>query len=88
MNHAQLVDTIATAIQKADNSYFNENYTKQASAVLNAIEKAGFAVTPKELPADVWKKAADAMKTGRVKPEEHVKNVYDTVLRTIAVSSR
>jgi hypothetical protein len=36
---------------------------------------------PKEYPAETWTKAADAMKTGRVKPEEHVKNVYEVVLK-------
>lgn len=67
--------TIAEAIKKADSSYFFEDYTKQAQAVLRAIESSGFALIPKELPDDLAKEVADNMRTGRVKPEEHVKSV-------------
>ncbi len=84
MNRTQVTNLIATAIQKADSSYFNENYTKQATAVLAALEKAGFALIAREYPAETWQKAADAMKTGRLKPDEHVKNVYETVLKIVA----
>lgn len=82
---AQLNNIIASAIQKADSSYFNENYTKQATAVLEAIEKAGYALIPRDLPEDLWKQTADQMKTGRIKPEEHVKDVYQTALRIAGV---
>ena len=78
---AKLVNPIASAIKAADSSYFNEDYVKQARAVLAAIDKAGYVLLPKEQPEDVWKKVADTMKTGRVKPEDHVKNVFETVLR-------
>lgn len=78
---SKLTDIIAGAIQKADSSYFNENYTKQAQAVLAALEKEGFSIVAKDFPADIWVKVADAMKTGRVRPEDHVKNVYETVLK-------
>ena len=85
MSKEKLVNSVAGAIQSADNSYFNENYTKQALAALAAVEKAGFVIMPKTAPQDVWEKAANAMKTGRVKPEEHVKNVYETVVGLLAV---
>ena len=75
---------IQDAIAKADSSYFFENYTKQAKAVLDALEREGYKVMPADFPDDLWKKAADQMKTGRVRPEEHVKNVYQTVLKVIA----
>ena len=88
MNKAQITSTIAAAIQKADNSYFNENYTKQATAVLAALEKAGLVLMPGGYPDETWKRAADAMKTGRLKPEEHVKNVYETVLRVVAQETK
>ncbi len=86
MSKEKLTSTIASAIQKADSSYFNENYTKQAQAVLAAIEGAGYALTQKDFPKDTWQKAADAMKTGQMKPDEHVKNVYQTVLKIIAAN--
>lgn len=74
---------IENAIHDADTSYFFENYTKQAKAVIAALEKEGFAIVPREYAPDLWKKVADQMKTGRVKPEEHVKHVYETVLRVL-----
>ncbi len=83
----KITDTIAQAIRTADSSYFNEDYTKQAKAVLAAIDKAGFVLLPKDYPPETWTKAADAMKTGRVKPEEHVKNVYEVVLKVAALKA-
>jgi hypothetical protein len=75
---------IETAIAKADASYFFENYTKQAAAVLKALDSAGFAVLPKDLPEATWEQAAREMRTGRVKPEEHVRDVYQTIMRIAA----
>ncbi|PZP87193.1 MAG: hypothetical protein DI582_00015 [Azospirillum brasilense] len=75
---------IENAIAKADSSYFFEDYTKQARAVQAALEKAGFAIMPREFADEVWKQVADQMRTGRLKPEEHVKDVYQTVLRVAA----
>ncbi len=81
MSQPSITSLIAAAIQKADSSYFNEDYTKQAKAVLAALEKAGYTVMRKDLPDDTWQKAADRMKTGRLRPDEHVKNVFETVLK-------
>lgn len=81
---AKLTNRIAEAIRAADSSYFNEDYTKQARAVLTAIEKAGYVLMPQDYPADTWKRVAENMKTGRIRPEDHVKNVYETVLKTVA----
>lgn len=78
---AKLQRSIENAIEKADSSYFFEDYTKQAIAVLAAIESAGFTIIVKELPDELWKQVAQEMRTGRVKPEEHVKDVYQVALR-------
>lgn len=80
-----LRNKIAAAIQAADISYFNENYTKQADAVLKAIANEGYVLLPKELAPDLWKQVADGMRTGRLKPEDHVKDVFETVIRTAGV---
>lgn len=81
MTRTQLIDKIASAIRAADSSYFNENYTKQATAALNALEKAGYKVVPSDYPKDIWQKAAEQMKTGKMPPDAHVKDVYETILR-------
>jgi hypothetical protein len=78
---AKLQSTIENAICKADSSYFFEDYTKQAKAVIAALDAAGFVFVAKDLPEDLWKQVADQMRTGRVKPEEHVKDVYQVALR-------
>lgn len=75
---------IANAISVADSSYFNEDYAKQAEAVLKAIANEGFVLLPKELAPDLWKQVADGMRTGRLRPEDHVKDVFETVIRTAA----
>ncbi len=82
---AKLQTTVENAIAKADSSYFFEDYTKQARAVIAALDSAGFTVITKELPEDMYKKIADEMKTGRVKPEEHVKDVFLVALRNAAL---
>ena len=82
---AKLQSTIENAIQKADASYFFEDYTKQAKAVIAALDAAGFAVVAKTAPDDVWEKVANEMRTGRVKPEEHVKDVFTVALRLMAL---
>ena len=84
MSRSKLQTTIENAIAKADSSYFFEDYTKQAQAVIRALESSGFAVVPKDLPEEIWKQVADAMKTGRVKPEEHVKDVFQVALKLAA----
>jgi hypothetical protein len=81
VSNPKLQTTIENAIAKADNSYFFENYTTQAQAVIKAVEAAGFTFVPTQLPADIWQKAADQMRTGRLKPDEHVKDVYETLMR-------
>ncbi len=77
MPKANIKQTIAEAIQKADKSYFFEDYSKQALAVLKAIEASGFTVVPKELPPELAKEVAENMRTGRVKPEDHVRSIIE-----------
>lgn len=78
---AKLQTTIENAISKADSSYFFEDYSKQARAVIAALQAAGFTIVAHDLPDDIWKKIAAEMRTGRVKPEEHVKDVFQVALR-------
>ena len=80
---AKLQTTIATAITKADSSYFFEDYAKQAKAVIAALDKAGFTVIAKDLPETVWAQIAKEMRTGRVKPEDHVKDVFQVAMRLL-----
>ena len=82
----KLQTTIENAIAKADSSYFFENYTKQAQAVIKAVEAAGYSFIPNDIAESTWTQVADEMRTGRLKPEEHVKDVYQTLTRILARS--
>ena len=84
MSKAKIQTIVENAISKADSSYFFEDYTKQAKAVLKALESNGFTVLPTKLDDDVYLQVSKEMRTGRVKPEEHVKDVFQTTLRVMA----
>lgn len=71
-----LRDTIAKAIKKADSSYFFENYSKQAGAVLSCLEKEGYALLPTTPSEEMIKTGLDNIPSGRVKPEKLVENIY------------
>ncbi len=75
---------IQDAIAKADSSYFFEDYTKQAKAVLSALQAAGYKIIQGDHDEEVWKKVADQMRTGRLQPHVHTKDVVDTFFRVIA----
>jgi hypothetical protein len=81
MSTKRVQTIIENAIQKADSSYFFENYTKQAAAVIKALEAAGYTIAQKDMAEDIWLRASNEIRTGRLRPEEHIKDVYQTVLR-------
>lgn len=72
---------IAMAIKKADKSYFFENYDKQAAAVLAALKKQGYAVVPMEPDEKTLRTVADTIATGKMRPEQHIKNVHQTLAK-------
>ena len=76
-----LRNVIAQSIKDADNSYFFENYTKQAQAVMAALNKAGYQIIPKSLPDELAREVAKSLPTGRMKPEQHVQRVVETAFK-------
>ena len=70
---------IALAIKKADRSYFFEDYDRQAKSVIQSLQKDGYVILPKEPDHEMLRKVADSIATGKMKPEEHIKNVYLTL---------
>lgn len=74
-------EIIARAIQKADSSYFFENYDKQARAVISALEREGFQIVPR-VPEDKQIEAGKAVVTsGRVRPGDFVQAIYAAMVR-------
>jgi hypothetical protein len=82
-NIKKLKSDIADAIQKADSSYFFEDYSKQAASVMKILEASGFRLIPKEIDPAIFKQVAENMRTGRMKPEQHVQSVFEHVLSLI-----
>ena len=85
MSKVKLKSTVEKAISKADSSYFFEDYSKQAQAVLAALEQAGYRIIPTDIPEDTYAKAVELMKTGRIKPNDHIKDVFDIVIKMVKV---
>lgn len=73
---ADLPTLIAKAIRAADTSYFSEDYSKQAAAVLRAIDGAGYEFVPKEASDKFTQFAMENMPFGRMKPDDFVKEFY------------
>ncbi len=67
---------IAKAIRAADTSYFREDYTKQARAVLAALKKEGYALLPTTASPDMAKAGVDAFPAGKVRPEDLTARLY------------
>ncbi len=72
---------IARAIQNADNSYFFENYSKQAKAVLRTLEQEGYIIIPKDPTEDMIKAGADAILPGKVRPDVLVRHVFSSMMK-------
>jgi hypothetical protein len=81
MSKNDLRDTIAKAIKKADNSVFFENYSKQASAVMAALEREGYALLPKQPDEAMLKIGVDNIPSGRLKPEQLVSRIYQSMVQ-------
>ena len=45
---AMLIEAMAVAIRTADDSWFNEDYMKQARAAIAAVREAGWDIVPEE----------------------------------------
>ncbi len=80
MAKADLETRIAETIRSADTSYFREDYSKQARAVLAALKKDGLAIVPATATEAIAKAGVDAFPAGRVKPEDLTKHLYAAML--------
>lgn len=71
---------IAKAIKKADNTYFFENYSKQANSVIRSLDEAGFKIVPKKPTKEMIKSGIWAISLGMVDAKELAKSVYEEML--------
>jgi hypothetical protein len=71
---------LAKAIRKADTRYFFENYSKQALAAIDALEKAGYAIVPRYPTRDMYDAAKKAIVYGQRKPGELVGPIWEAMI--------
>jgi hypothetical protein len=71
-----LQETIAEAIQKTDKSFFNEDYMKQAMAVITSLRKAGYEIVPNKASDGLVDFACDNLPFGRLKQQDFIKELY------------
>ena len=80
---ADIRDIIAMAIKKADTSMFNEDYGKQAAAVIQAVQKAGYEIVPTKPPEGLLPYVHENMPFGRLRPSELVTQLYTLMVTNV-----
>ncbi|WP_029010592.1 hypothetical protein [Azospirillum halopraeferens] len=78
-----LEDLIAKAIKDADKSFFNEDYTKQARAVLAALKKTGYEVVPSRPPEGLVEWAKENIPFGRLRPADLISQMYTMMVDNV-----
>jgi len=77
---SKLHGLIARAIKDADKSFFNEDYGKQAEAVIAALNRAGYELVPRR-PSEAFTQYMDEnMPLGRLRPRELVHALYKMIV--------
>lgn len=79
----QLLQLIAQTIKKADNSYFFENYTSQARAVINTLDSAGYVLLPKDPSLKMIQAGVNAILIGKTQPHELARQIYSAMIKPI-----
>lgn len=72
---------IAKAIKRADSSYFFENYDKQADAVIKRLLAENMMIVPIEPDEAMIEAGVQAVGTGKIRPEDHVRYVYTDMIK-------
>ncbi|MDF2965526.1 MAG: hypothetical protein K0Q51_914 [Rickettsiaceae bacterium] len=75
-----IISLITKAIEQADKSYFFEDYTSQAVAVMDALKKAGYNIVPTKPNDKMIKSGVAAIIYGRSKPSDIVREVYNAMV--------
>jgi len=73
---------IAKTIKDADSSYFWEDYSKQAAAVINAISAAGYVLVPYDPSLKMLQSGVNAVMIGKTQPHELARQIYNAMIRS------
>lgn len=77
---SDLREVIAVAIRGADRTFFNEDYGKQAAAVISALRKAGYEIVPREASDALVDFACENLPFGRLKQQDFIKQLYQLLV--------
>ncbi|TAE84307.1 MAG: hypothetical protein EAY76_00225 [Alphaproteobacteria bacterium] len=72
---------IAKAIQEADKSYFFEDYSKQANAVMQALKAANLTFMPTQPTERMIQAGIAAIGSGKIRPEDHVRYIFTDMIK-------
>lgn len=78
----QLVNFIAKTIKAADRSYFWEDYTKQARAVVGALQSGGYVIVPSDPSLKMIQSGVNAVMIGKTQPHELAKQIYSAMIKS------
>lgn len=79
-----LTGIIGRAIRDADRSIFNEDYNKQAQAVLKELKNQGYEIVPLEPSEQLVAYAEQNMPTGRMAPAQFLRELYKVMVGNAA----
>ncbi len=77
----EIKELIAKSIKAADNSYFWEDYMKQATAVLHTLNSKGLVIVPKEPSLPMIQAGVKAVVIGKTKPQELADQIYQGMIK-------
>lgn len=75
-----IVEIIAKSIKDADNSFFNEDYMKQAKSVVDGLRRAGLEVVPVKPPDELVTYASENIPMGRLRPTDFIRTMYSVMV--------
>jgi hypothetical protein len=75
-----IVEIIAKSIKDADKSFFNEDYLKQAKAVIDGLRRSGLEVVPVKPPDELVTFASENIPTGRLRPTDFIRTMYSVMV--------
>ena len=71
---------LARAIREADKRYFFENYSAQAQAAIQALERAGYHIVPAVPSRPMYDAAVKAIVYGTKRPGDIVLPIWNAML--------
>ncbi|MDX1917397.1 MAG: hypothetical protein SFT68_05390 [Rickettsiaceae bacterium] len=75
-----IIQIIAKAIKKEDRTYFFEDYTKQARAVLSALDEHDYILAPIKPSEEMIKAGVLAIKLGDIDAKKLAFDIYSKMM--------